>query len=168
MKFEKAFKINNKELSKFNEGKCGEFIFTDEAGQEFKSFLSMVKKSGINDRHQIESLGTENYHKYSMLSTFVHTDGVAQFCKEYECYWLLDLIVSVFPYLSKWLIKFENDGHFKQVENLRGIDDFLTIYLRKTGENKAVLSVESVDFETGEDKTVYIQNIPYTNIKIDV
>ena len=73
MKFEKAFKINNKELSKFNEGKCGEFIFTDEAGPEFKSFLSMVKKSGINDRHQIESLGTENYHKYSMLSTFVHT-----------------------------------------------------------------------------------------------
>lgn len=173
MKYTRDFLINGKKPSLFNDGVFGttkDLIFTDcETKKEFKSFMDMTKEFGIDEYYQSDSYCTKRYHRYSMFSTYVYTDGVYSFCDKYSCWWLQDVITSIYPKISEWLIKFDSTGHWEQVENKKGCNDFLIIRLQKVSENKAVFTVESDCWKEGneENKTVYVQYIPFTDIEID-
>lgn len=58
--------------------------------------------------------GTEQYHKFNVLSHLVITDGVKYIAEKYKVFWLLDLIASYQKKLQKermqvWTLKVEDD-----------------------------------------------------------
>ena len=64
--------------------------------------------------------GTEGYHKFSILSDMVLTDGIKFLCDKLECYWLMDIVSSVqhkkkiienFSFIV-WKIKVNKDKSF--------------------------------------------------------
>lgn len=137
----------------------------------YKSFYEMVKNESEEKLHffRTESTGTENYH-HLQNATFLYTDAFSFFMKENECFWLADVINSYMSF-SKIYTTVSKTGAITWNENPNGADDFLILYLQKTGENKAVFTIECEtwnnekdDFET---KSIVYQEIPFTDIKID-
>ena len=45
--------------------------------------------------------GTTEYHKFSVISKLVITDGVKYLCDSAGCYWLMDIIASYQPKCNK-------------------------------------------------------------------
>ena len=81
---------------------------------------------------------SENYYKAGF--GFLYTDGVKAFCSEFECYWLLHLILS---YQSK----------------LRQEDFQVWELIRNDDQTAKVISTN------GNEKPLITQKIPFTDFK---
>lgn len=93
--------------------------------------------------------GTENYHRLGMYRWLLATDGVAYLAKNAECFWLLDIIASYQPKISK--------------SNKQGLKHMQFWTLRKTGATSAVVECRE---ESGM-KPFVRQEIPYTDFPLD-
>ena len=90
--------------------------------------------------------GTEQYHRFSIISKLVITDGVKYLCDKANCYWLMDIISSYQSTCNK-------------DEMLRDMQ-FWTV--KKTGKNTAV-----VICERDTDDVALTQDIPLTDFPLD-
>jgi hypothetical protein len=88
--------------------------------------------------------GTEMYHKFSMLSQLVITDGVKYLSNEAKSYWLLDLIAS-------YQRKCQKDPMLKDFQ----------IWTIKAENNKATITCER---DTND--IAFTQKIPYTDFPL--
>ena len=89
--------------------------------------------------------GTEGYHKFSILSKLVLTDGVKYLCDKTGAYWLMDLIAS---YQQKCM----------KDEMLRDMQFWTLKVIDGTG-------VVTCDRDT--DDTAFTQKIPYTDFPLE-
>ncbi|MFT3908331.1 MAG: hypothetical protein QM737_02810 [Ferruginibacter sp.] len=83
---------------------------------------------------------TDNYYEH--LFGCVFTDGVRALATEYECYWLLDVIVSYQPSLKH--------------------EDFQVWTLQKHGDSSCTVTATD-----GNDNILKQQRVPYTDFKAD-
>ena len=84
-----------------------------------EEMLKMEAEQILNELRNFS--GTESYHKFSILSNMVLTDGMNFLCQNTESFWLMDIVSSV-QHLKKivdnkefivWRIKLnENDKGF--------------------------------------------------------
>ena len=86
------------------------------------------------------SPGTEKYHAYPINSQilFYYTDGAALVAEKLEAYWLLDIVMSILPVLSR--------------------QEFVSIILKVSENNRAVFVADD-----GNNNVIYSQNIKYTD-----
>ena len=93
----------------------------------------------MNANEQLREFnGSENYYAYNF--GYAYTDGVRALVNMFECYWLLDIIVSYQPQLRS--------------------EDFQVWTLGVNGDRSAV--VLCCD---GNDKILKSQEIPFTDFK---
>lgn len=86
--------------------------------------------------------GTEYYHKYQWLNL---TDGVKFLCDNANCYWLIDILLSIPSILTA--------------------ESFCVLVLNRVGDN-ARLRIHDGDRGGGE-KVFYRQTIPWTDFPFD-
>ena len=89
--------------------------------------------------------GTQAYHRFSIISKLVMTDGVKYLCEKAGCYWLMDLIAS---YQQKCM----RDSMLRDIQ-------FWTL---KVNDSTGVVTC---DRDT--DDTAFKQNIPYTDFPLN-
>jgi hypothetical protein len=56
----------------------------------------LVKKLGslnLND-HLRHNMGTEHYHRATIVRNFIVTDGIMEACEKAQCYWVLDILAT--------------------------------------------------------------------------
>ena len=70
-------------VKNYNRNQIGQFAMSPE-----KQKALAIKNS------LAQFTGTESYHKFSILSKLVITDGVKYLCDKASAYWLMDLIAS--------------------------------------------------------------------------
>ncbi len=90
--------------------------------------------------------GSENLYYHSMCKALNYTDGVRLLAKEGECYWLLDIVASVFKKLQ--------GQEFNTIK--------LDVYRLGNGSTKAIFRIED-----GNNKLIYQQIIDYTDFPLD-
>jgi hypothetical protein len=90
-------------------------------------------------------IGTFSYTKYY---TFVITDGVKYLAETAGCYWLLDIVFSVWA-------KIRNEAH---------VTITLSVDLEK---RRATVTMKGDPDEHGDDRVVYEQEIPYTDFPLE-
>lgn len=98
-----------------------------------------MEKNNANDQFSHHS-GTENY--YTLAPGLLITDGCKDLAETFECYWLLTLIMSYQPQLSK-----QEFQAWKLVKNENGSAD--------------------VTCDDGNGKILKKQHVPYTDFKAD-
>jgi len=103
-----------------------------------------------NLKQEIESdlpyfTGTEEYHKFSILSNLKLTDGVKYLCDKAQCYWLMDIIAS-------YQNKCNKDEMLK----------YFQIWTLTIKDGKAI-----VKCERDTDDIAITQKIPYTDFPLD-
>ena len=103
--------------------------------------------------------GTNEHHKFSILSRLVVTDGVKWLADNAECYWLLDAIASWQPVCQKdamlrefqvWTLTTEQRSELNRRGHLK--------CERDTGDKKPIKQeIEYTDFPLDEIK-LYVEN----------
>jgi hypothetical protein len=82
--------------------------------------------------------GTSAYHKSSLFSKMVHTDGVESFCKQASAYWFLDICST-------------------EIQPLLDREFFLSIKLIVANDNAEIFVTD------GDDNPVFKKEIEYTD-----
>jgi len=83
-------------------------------------------------------IGTSAYHRSSLFSTMVHTDGVESFCNQAHAYWFLDICATeIHPLLER--------------------EYFLVIKLI------VVNGTAQIDVTDGDDNPVLLKEIEFTD-----
>lgn len=98
----------------------------------------------INESDLSRFYGTESYHLYGNSLRYGLTDGALYLFKDGECFWLLDLIISV-----QYLKSFTEDDGLQHIQFWK-----LTV----NSDQSCVVTCER-----DEGDVVYTQNIPYTD-----
>ncbi len=90
--------------------------------------------------------GTDHWYKHQ-LSPLTYTDGVKYLAETAQCYWLIDIVASLYAHPSKLMQK----------------QEFLTIKLIVNPEsNNAVFTADD-----GNDTILYTQHIPFTDFPLE-
>ena len=87
--------------------------------------------------------GTEHLYRHQ-LSGFVYTDGVAHLAEKYECYWLIDAVLS-----------HQLDGRVSE-------EDFQVWKLKRLTNFQFILVCED-----GNDNVITKQEIPFSDFTAD-
>jgi hypothetical protein len=87
--------------------------------------------------------GTEQWHKFSMFTKLLATDGAIYVAKSCGAFWLLDIIVSC-----------------QQIAKVR--NEEFQVFKLTVNDGQGVVTVED-----GNDNEVYRQEIPYTDFPLD-
>jgi hypothetical protein len=88
--------------------------------------------------------GTEEYHKFSALTSLVLTDGAKALCEMCKSYWFMDIIAS-----------------YQGAKLEKKTDGFQVWTVTKTEASKAVVTCDD-----GNDNIVVTQKIPYTDFPL--
>jgi hypothetical protein len=95
----------------------------------------------LNETDLAYFTGTTNWYQHS-LTTVVYTDGVQFMAERGKAYWLIDEIAT------SQMIKHVHQEPFQ-------------VWILKVQEKSATLTCED-----GNDRTVYVKKIPYTNFPL--
>lgn len=90
--------------------------------------------------YRSESHGTVDYHRYN--NNIFLTDGVNDTCQELGCYWIIDIIWSIYPKLKT--------DHFHVAKVI------------------AVESQATFTLDDGNENIRYKQEIPFTDLKHNI
>ena len=111
--------------------------------------------------------GTDQYHRSH--PSVVLTDGVKHLCDEAECYWLIDIVWSIFDKLQQDDLCFLNIAVWHDKEAPKVVVSKPELSLKVAEGNMAV-----VVFHNGNDgsdgaeyQEYYRQQIPYTDLVFD-
>jgi hypothetical protein len=88
--------------------------------------------------------GTNEYHRLTMIKNFLVTDGVKLFAEAASAHWLLDVVMSYLPKISK-------------------IDDYFFVPTIKVNDNNEGALQIHHEFN-GKKKTIVKQEIEYTDL----
>jgi hypothetical protein len=93
--------------------------------------------------------GTEKYHRWSILTPMVLTDGMKFVCDKLQCYWLMDIVASV--------------QHKKKIiEN----ESFIVWRIKLNEDNKGFVVGAYRDSPFNKDNLLYEQVGGYTDFGI--
>lgn len=94
--------------------------------------------------------GTDTYTQFRMIGTrpiFLYTDSVKDHCEKYSGYWMLDVIGSYWPKLTKW--NAEHDGNA-----------FMAFYFTVNDDSSCDFAART---DSGEEPLIE-QHIEYTDL----
>lgn len=114
--------------------------------------MAIIKKSANTQLAGFS--GTEQYYTHPILNDIVYTDGVRELFQSWECYWLLDAIVSHQPSMRGVEFQtWELERVFKKVgdDNYKPTNKFT---LKGTDGNKKVIVQQDIDFSDFKDDEV--------------
>lgn len=87
-----------------------------------------------------QAIGTTQYHRVSLGTLMVVTDGILEMFNKLQCFWVGDIIASYIPKLKK-------------------LDCFFSVKVF-VNDSKA-----HIQFTDGNEKPIIAQEIPYTDLK---
>lgn len=91
--------------------------------------------------------GTEEWTKHSPLLPLIYTDGVCYLAETAQCYWLIDIVASLYAHPYKIIEK----------------NEFISITLKTDLEKcSAVFTADD-----GNNTVLYTQIIPYTDFPLE-
>ena len=94
-----------------------------------------------------ESIGTESYHRLTLVKRCLATDGVALMCEKLKCFWFMDIVGSYIPDIEKAMNK---DGN----------TFFVGVFDLDDNDSKGQFRIEDGDYN------IYItQDVEYTDLK---
>lgn len=168
MQFLENYAVKNLK-EKENYSGTDRYVFTDENGKIFRSFIEMTKHSKYGEYFSPARTGAQGGDPPHFINNFpfLFSSGVSEFLRIHRCYWLLDMIHSYYSTIHfKFTPKIDySNGKFEYIENNGCSSTIVFIYFQKTGKNKGVFCIEDED-EKGCFTRIY-QEVHHTDIDVD-
>lgn len=114
--------------------------------------MALIKKSANTQLAGFS--GTEQYWKHPIHKNITYTDGVRELLQSWECYWLLDAIVSHQPKMANVEFQtWELERKFRKLgqDNYKPTDRFI---LKGMDGNKNVIVTQDIAFSDFKDDEV--------------